>query len=268
MKLTKQIKKDNQNKRFIEIDVIKGIALISMVIFHFFYLGEIMKIKPYNTGSGILKYLAKFAHLTFIIISGLNLAISISYKKRKEYQLKKVKRGLLLIILGLIISITTKLEFGESYVKFGIMHFIGTATIISSLYANLPIISIFIAIIIFLLQGLLSLPEIRNSFYSICEKNPFTCFITGILNIKYNSIDHFSLIPYLGFFSMGIGLAYLLYDLKRKDKQRKRKFSWLSILDNYKDNIIIKKISWLGKNSLIIYFIHFFIFWVYWKLQQ
>jgi len=250
-------------KRFIEIDFIKGIAIISMVIFHFFYLSTHMNVKAYDCDSGILRFLARFSHLTFITMSGLNMAISIANKKREDYQLKKIKRGVYLIALGLVISYVSKLQFGELYVKFGIMHFMGTATILSSFYTNLPKFSTILAMLIFTFNIILKTTPIKNWFYDICSTNPFLCFITGILNIKYSSLDHFPLIPYLGFFSLGIGLAYYLYNLKGK---KERKYQFLGVLDNYKDNVIVKNISWMGKRTLEIYVIHFVLFWAYLSL--
>lgn len=253
-----------ETKRFIEIDFLKGLAIISMVIFHYFYLSTQMKIKTYNCRNGILKWLAKFAHLTFITVSGLNLAISTSNKKKSNFIKHKLKRGLHLIIIGLIISYLTKIEFGSLFVKFGIMHFIGTATIISSFYADLPNFSMILSLVIFLMSGILSVTKIKYKFLNFCSKSPLFCFIMGIFNVKYNSMDHFSIIPYLGYFSLGIGLAYVLYNVKQKS----RKFSFLGFIEKYKNNKIIKMISWLGKNSLSIYTIHFLALWAYFKIQK
>ena len=55
-----------KNKRFLEVDLIKGVAVIFMVIFHFFYLAYFMDVKKYNIDSGVLRFLAKSAHTTFI----------------------------------------------------------------------------------------------------------------------------------------------------------------------------------------------------------
>ena len=259
--------------RLIEIDVIKGIADITMIIFHYYYLSTVMNIKEFNIDSGILSFLASFSHYTFILFSGINMGISTMNKKKEEFQKQKIKRGLFLLIIGFIISFLTKLEFGESYVKFGIMHFMGTATILSSFYANLPSISIIISIIILLIKLLLNIPDIKNKFYNICTKNPFSCFILGIFNVKYKAIDHFSIIPFLGIFSLGIGLAYILYSKEKKKEEEetavlKRNYSFLNVFDKLKDNIIIKKLSWLGKNTLWVYIIHFLVLWLFFKLQQ
>ena len=50
-----------------EIDLIKGISVIFMVIFHYFYLGENLNKLNVNTQQGLLRFIAVFAHTTFII---------------------------------------------------------------------------------------------------------------------------------------------------------------------------------------------------------
>ena len=64
-------------KRFYEIDTIKGVATILMVIFHFFYLMYHMKIAEYNIRCGPLYASAKIAHILFIFAVGVNQQLAI-----------------------------------------------------------------------------------------------------------------------------------------------------------------------------------------------
>ena len=287
-----------EKKRFIEIDVAKGIAVCLMMFFHYFYLGEHMNILDVDTSTGILHLCAKLAHTTFIIASGANLVISTSGKTFKEYIPKKIKRGLYLVAVGLIISYLTKIEFGESYVKFGIMHFMGTATILSSFLLKWPTLIMILSSGILLLDYMLKYVKgIKERFYGVCEKNSFACFIAGIMNLKYDTLDHFSLIPYLGYFLLGGAIAFTCYKIhtvkeemanledvqinkwenKWENKnnldegERKgitRRFAFLEIFDKFKDNIVIETLGWIGKRSLMFYIIHFIILYCLFKIMQ
>lgn len=278
---------DSQNKskkkRFIEIDVAKGGAVLLMMFFHYFYLGTHMNVVNANTDSGLLYLCAKLAHTTFIIASGMNLAISTSGKSSKEYIPKKVKRGLYLLAVGLIISYLTKIEFGDSYVKFGIMHFMGIATILSTFVMKVPILTYVISAGILLIHILLKTPSIKNRFFEVCEKNPFMCFISGIMNLKYDSLDHFSLIPYLGYFLLGSAIAFTCYKIKNVENDLShesnnnnyndnndtgRKIEGLGFLDKYQDNPIVKGLAWIGKRSMLFYVVHFTILYCIFKIIQ
>lgn len=271
----------SQKKRFVEIDVVKGVAVLLMMFFHYFYLGKHMNVVNANTDSGLLYLCAKIAHTTFIIASGMNLAISTSGKSSEEYIPKKVKRGLYLLAVGLIISYLTKIEFGDSYVKFGIMHFMGIATILSTFVMKVPILTYVISAGILLIHILLKTPSIKNRFFEVCEKNPFMCFISGIMNLKYDSLDHFSLIPYLGYFLLGSAIAFTCYKIKNVENDLSqevtynsnyddngRKIEALGFLDKYQDNPIVKGLAWVGKRSMMFYVVHFTILYCIFKIIQ
>ena len=114
----------SKSKRFYEIDTLKGIAVILMVIFHFFYLVSKMEIKDINTRCGPLYASAKTAHCLFIFLVGVNL---ISYKKFKEknredfendknkyyskYITKVLKRVAVLAVAAIAVSILSYLGF-------------------------------------------------------------------------------------------------------------------------------------------------------------
>ena len=134
------------------------------------------------------------------------------------------------------------------FVKFGIFQFIATAIIISQLVLKNHILQLFCALIIilvFILKDYFS-----SLLYDNCLKIPLICFVTGLYNVKYSSLDHFPLIPYLTFVFLGMFMGNLLY------KKAERNFDG-EIIDKIKDNSFSQMLSYLGKRSLQIYFIHF-----------
>ncbi len=239
--------------RYPEIDMIKGIAVILMVIFHFFYLAYFMNIKNYPIDSGILNCMAKFAHTVFILIVGVNLALSYQKAKVKkmsdnEFLGKSIKRSFFLFLAGTIVSIFSYLAFDSMFVKFGIFQFIATAIIISQFVLKNHILQLFwalIVILVFVFKDYFS-----NMLYDNCLKIPLICFVTGLYNVKYSSLDHFPLIPYLTFVFLGMFMGNLLY------KKGNRNFDG-EIIDKLQENSLLKMLSFLGKRSLQIYFIHF-----------
>ena len=154
-----------QSKRFYEIDTLKGIAVILMVIFHFFYLVSKMEIKDINTRCGPLYASAKTAHCLFIFLVGVNLAIS--YKKFKEkhredfendknkyyskYLSKTFKRIAVLVVAAASVSILSYLAFKNLYVKFGIFHFIAAAVLLTTPIVGSKYLSLTLSAIIGLL---------------------------------------------------------------------------------------------------------------------
>lgn len=117
------------------------------------------------------------------------------------------------------------------------------------------------------------MPTLNNA----CNSNPFLCFVTGIKNVKYQSLDHFGLIPWFGFFLLGAVIGNLLYKFIPSNNSYdddningvvKRKFPFLSIIEDNKDNNVVRLINWFGKRSLMIYLIHFVILWAIFNIYK
>lgn len=107
--------------RIIEIDFLKGIAVILMIIFHFFYLGRQMNKLNINTSQGLLYIIAKIIQFIFITCMGVNYHYS--FKKNKNY-IKCLKRFTRLLLVSIFISVFTYHGFGYNlFIKFGIFHF-------------------------------------------------------------------------------------------------------------------------------------------------
>lgn len=108
---TIKIMKINLTKRFWEIDFLRGIAVIMMIISNFVF------------------------DLTFFGFS-YPLSLTLSYYRAKKLKLKKLfmkyfKRGMKIFSLGLLITLTTYLYLKEGFIIFGVLHFIGVSIILA-----------------------------------------------------------------------------------------------------------------------------------------
>ena len=263
-----------ETKRFYEIDFLKGIATIFMVIFHFFYLMYHMNIANYNVRNGILYSLAKVAHVIFIFIVGVNLAISYKKFKRKNKELYKenkseynslyagrqLKRVFYLLIAGGVMSLLSYLSFGDLFVKFGIFHFIAISILFSIPVVKSKFLPLAISIISGLLYSITHSNRIKLYSSVACKNAPLFCFISGIYNVKFSSLDHFSIIPFYGLVTFGIFVGNMLYNSSNRkflNNKKSREFD-----ENFENDNLAKNMSLLGKYSFEIYFVHFVVFYL------
>ena len=78
-------------KRYEEVDILKGIAVICMIIFHLFYFPNQYGFKEIEYDNLPLKTTAKIAQVIFITCVGINLVFSYYISQEK----KKVQKNIL-----------------------------------------------------------------------------------------------------------------------------------------------------------------------------
>lgn len=226
--------------RLWEIDFIRGIAIILMIVFHFIYDLNHFSVIYYKLWIGPFAYAASFIASVFVILVGISLTIS--YNKRKTtYDLKDIriqfmKRGLKLFSLGLIITLISFIIIPERFVIFGILHCIGISILLAIPFLSYIRLNLLIGSILIILGLYLRLFTFDFSFLL-----PF-----GFLPPNYFTIDYFPLLPWFGVVLVGIAFGHIFYP------EGKRRY-------HLSDRLSLgfpEKICFVGRHSLPIYFLH------------
>lgn len=212
--------------RIWEIDFLRGIAFIGMVFCHAVYdLNYIFGIET----TFFLEYydiIGNFSAITFMILCGIS----------SNFSKNNIKRGLIVFASALALTTVTALAdrlFNTNLIIiFGILHFLGIAMIISHFAKKLPIwVTLVLSVASWILgKYLLSLRVSTNIF----------CMF-GLYSKTFYSSDYYPIFPYLAFVFIGIVLGKLFY------KEKKSIFPF---------TIGKNPISFFGKHSFILYFIH------------
>jgi uncharacterized membrane protein len=226
--------------RFWEIDFLRGFAIILMIFFHILYDLNFFSITNFRIYSGIILYIARLSASIFVILAGISLSISYSksknWLKTNDIILKFIKRGLKILFLGVIISVITWFYIPRGFVVFGILHFIGISIILSLIFIRYRFINIIFGLF-FIIVG----------FYLKSLTFDFNILIPlGFIPNNFWTIDYFPLFPWFGIFLIGISIGNIIYpDFKRKYE-----------IKDLSKNLLVKSFCFLGRNSLLIYFLH------------
>ena len=217
---------------FWQIDFLRGLAVIGMIVFHIFLILDFFNIRngKFDTGSWlILKY---FVQCTFIGLVGVSLALS-----TKNYS-TQIFRGLKILGFAVIISIVTYIFEPEIFVKFGILHLIGAGIILAAPFSNKKYSALFLGIVAFVIGEIISQVTTTNIFL----------YIIGFQSHNFPGLDYFPIFPWISAIFSGIFLGNILKEKLRSPRRGKTA--------NTEMPEILTPITFLGKHSLMTYMVH------------
>ena len=222
--------------RFWEIDFLRGIAIVMMVLFHLIYSLDYFNITEFNVGTGFWLYFARATASIFILLVGISLTLSFSRYKINPKFSKYVKRGLKIFSWGLIITLVTWIFLRESFVAFGILHLIGVSIILAYPFLRYKKLNLILGSTLLVIG--LYLKQFTFSFNWLMW--------SGFIPQNYQTIDYFPILPWFGLVLIGIFIGKTLY----KNHTRQFKF-W-----NLEKVQFVNFFGFLGRHSLFIYLIH------------
>jgi len=231
-------------QRFWEIDFLRGIAIIMMVLYHLLYNLHYFAHFNVNVYSGFWMYFARTTATIFIFLVGVSLSISCSRAKlfssgaTKEMRLflKFLRRGLKVFSWGLIITLVTRIFLGKAFIIFGILHLIGISIILAYPFLKLRYWNLLIGALCIFLGAYLK--GFSFDFYWLSW--------LGFRPAQFYSVDYFPLLPWFGVVLFGIFFGNIFY----ADYSRKFQLVEFSSLSG------VKLLCFLGKHSLLIYLLH------------
>ena len=229
--------------RFIELDILRGIAIIFMIFLHILWDLDYFGILPLN--NKIYQFQVLVPAMFFLLV-GMCLAVSRNRTLTKpsvienQYNKHLFIRGIKIFSLGILFTIITVIFMPERPIIFGVLHCIGFSIILSIPFLKLKTYNLLFATV-FIGVGLL-IGQIAIQNPSILQ------LVIGLhpTNIGQYTIDYFPVLPWFGVTLLGIAFGNIMY------KDNKRRFQ-LPDLSKYKPFTIF---SWLGKHSLAIYLFH------------
>jgi len=227
--------------RFWEIDLLRGIAILMMIVFHLFYdlnYFNVYKIELYLGFSLIFVYLIG---TMFFLLVGISLTLSYSRTKnnltKKNLQLKYLKRGFGIFGLGLLVTLATWIYLGgKGFVIFGVLHCIGLSIIFAYPFLRFRYQNLVLGIA--LISAGIILKNLTFDFNWLLW--------LGFTPSTFSTVDYYPLLPWFGVVLIGIFIGKSLY------QNNVRKFK----LKDYSQFVIVRFTCFLGRHSLIIYLVH------------
>ncbi|MDR3349517.1 MAG: DUF1624 domain-containing protein [Acidaminococcales bacterium] len=209
--------------RNMPLDAARGLAVFLMLIFHLAVDLEDFFGLATGYGYGWWQALRYFTAMLFISVSGWTAGAGAKGRAR---------RGAFRTLAGaLLVSAATYIFLGESYVRFGILHFLSCALFLVPLLRGQSDFSLFLLAAFSAAAGWL-LPGINTDAAFLLP--------LGAMPRGFYSVDYYPLFPWLAVFIAGLSAGRRHAPLKARPC----------------GNFAVKAAAFLGKRSLFIYLAH------------
>jgi uncharacterized membrane protein len=220
--------------RFDEIDGLRGFAIAQMVVYHLCYDLNHFGWTNFPIGLSLNWKIWQVSIIsTFLLLTGISLVLRDSFKPSwRDFW----RRWVQIVASALAVSLGSYLIFPESYIFFGILHFISLALVLGRLMLRFGAYNLIFGFLVIVLGLNLSHPlfnAVGTSWIGLVTKEPFTQ-------------DFVPIFPWFGVVLIGCGLG----NVWRSQNFKKPK--WIE----QKSLSIPRLLTWMGKHSLAIYLIH------------
>ena len=223
--------------RLWEVDAARGVAVLAMVFFHLMWDLQFFGLSSVNVFSVPWQIFARSIGTTFTFLLGLSLWLIATRLSPQTLWRYAIRRGVTILGLGLLISLGTWLFVGDAYVRFGILHLLGTMLVLSLLFVRAPV----------WLTFAVGLAMIIGGAYLSTLRAPFPWLTAvGVAQVGVEMVDYYPLLPWGGAALVGITCGRLAYP------HGKRRVP----LPELGTIAPVRALSFLGRHSLPIYLLH------------
>ncbi|MBU2701049.1 putative membrane protein [Sporomusaceae bacterium BoRhaA] len=208
--------------RIWEIDFLRGVAILLMIALHI--IVDLSDFYNYQVKylSGFWYVEGKVSAILFMCVAGISSTLSQNSDRH----------GCKVFLWGMILMIITFKYDTQTYIRFGILHFLGISLLSVRWIKRLPYSWLAVIALVSIILG--------QIFASRYTSLPYLLPI-GLVTQDFSSMDYYPLFPWYGVFIVGVMLGKRLYQ-----KEKRSYFSF-----TFAHPFVV-----FGQHSFIIYLIH------------
>ncbi|MCL1848866.1 MAG: DUF1624 domain-containing protein [Clostridiales bacterium] len=226
---------DADKQRIWEIDALRGLAIVLMIFFHL--LVDLNDFFAYPVPYYALPWMAvgKASAILFMLISGVSCSLSRS----------NIRRGVKVFLYGMVVTVATYFFVRELYIRFGILHFLGSAMVIWGALDRMIRPDRVKRAILYLCSPVLIV--LGYFFNQMRVESPYL-YPLGLMAPGFATYDYYPLIPWLGVFFAGVAIGKLCYSRGSRAGDAGRLPQPAAGM--------VRCLTAMGRRSLFIYIVH------------
>jgi uncharacterized membrane protein len=219
-----------QPQRIVAIDVLRGVAIVAMIVYHFSFDLRMFGITQSDFEHDWRWIAARSAILgTFLLVAGVSLLLADRAGTTRADFWRRVG---MIVGCALIVSGASYVMFPRTFIWFGVLHAIAVSLVLAQPLVRRPRVALVVGIAVVAAGLAFSHPAFDNRYLGWI----------GFMTERPPTEDYVPLFPWSGLVLIGIALADLL---------DRRAFAALAPLARAPRALV-----WLGRHSLLVYMVH------------
>ena len=214
--------------RLHSLDIFRGVAIFLMIIFHFSYDLNYFGYISINLNREPFWLVFRFLIVSMFLFS-VGMSLKLTHYEKIHWD-KVKKRSVILLGTSLLISLVSYFQFPQTWVYFGILHFIFVASLLGLAFLSRPSLAWIVGVIILLLSA-----------FGYLKFHELFIYLKPLLHLPKNTQDFVPLFPWFAVVLLGISFVHFGFEKK------------IILYPKYK---ITKILSFLGRHALIVYLVH------------
>ena len=227
--------------RYSEVDTLRGLAIGLMICYHAAYDLTLFNLYRTSVVTGAWRVFGRIPAIMFLGLAGISIWLSYarlgySSKGWESYQYYLI-RGLKLLGWGAIITLASWAYAGQPVILFGILHLLGSATMLAFPFVRLPAR--------YLIPGALACIGLGWLLNALPVAYDWLLWL-GLRSPNLFQFDYFPLLPWFGLVLAGVAAGRWLYPCGQRRPELAPLAQWPGV----------QALAWLGQRSLLIYLLH------------
>lgn len=177
--------------RYQSLDILRGLAIIGMVLFHANYMLEnIFMTEIFHDSTRFWYILGRVVAIVFISVSGVSLYLSLQHRALYQIATRTRERFMILTTIALSISLVTYIFFYEQRISFGIIHFFAIVTVLALPFVRLGSWNMLVGTLCLIIGYMISPLSVDTDLL----------IPLGLTPLDYYSVDYYPIFPWFGYY--------------------------------------------------------------------
>ncbi len=239
-------------KRLVELDLVRGVAIVAMIGYHFYFSMIFWGGLPAGNVFSLVARMIQVVPFVFLLILGIGVHIRFERYDRTRYWKSISKQVLIVAAASMLVTIATAIVAPGMMVWFGILQCCAVSIGVVSLIVARRWHNVVMLVAVLWIMAI-------GWVFAREHVQLWLLLPLGLQPVGFRTLDYFPIFPWVGAALLGSVLGRVLYP------DGEVRAAWKCNILQIRERFQVapgRWLVWLGQHSLLLYMVHIPIIWL------